>query len=67
LGIGQAAVRPGPRHRAELIVHADLDRDCPIELSRAVFAELKSAPYRRWVEIGGARTGFHGEQPLAGI
>jgi pimeloyl-ACP methyl ester carboxylesterase len=35
-----------------LIVHADLDRDCPIELSRAVFAELKSAPYRRWVEIG---------------
>ena len=50
-----------------LIVHADLDRDCPIELSRAVFAELKSAPYRRWVEIGGARTGFHGEQPLAGI
>lgn len=36
----------------ELIVHADLDRDCPIELSAAVFAELKSAPYPRWVEIG---------------
>jgi pimeloyl-ACP methyl ester carboxylesterase len=35
-----------------LIVHADLDRDCPLDLSRAVFAELTSAPYRRWVEIG---------------
>jgi pimeloyl-ACP methyl ester carboxylesterase len=35
-----------------LIVHADWDRDCPSEMSRAVFGELKSAPYRRLVEIG---------------
>lgn len=35
-----------------LIVHADWDQDCPLELSRAVFAQLTGAPYRRWVEIG---------------
>jgi pimeloyl-ACP methyl ester carboxylesterase len=35
-----------------LIVHADGDHDCPIEMSRAVFERLTSAPYRRWVEIG---------------
>jgi hypothetical protein len=35
-----------------LIVHADWDKDCPIEMSRAVFGQLMSAPYRRWVEIG---------------
>lgn len=35
-----------------LIVHAEWDRDCPMEMSRAVFARLSSAPYRRWVEIG---------------
>lgn len=52
MGIGHAAVRPGSHSVPVLIVHADLDRDCPIELSRAVFAELQSAPYRRWVEIG---------------
>lgn len=35
-----------------LIVHAEWDRDCPLEMSRAVFGRLTSAPYRRWVEIG---------------
>ncbi|NWB31331.1 alpha/beta hydrolase [Pseudomonas gingeri] len=35
-----------------LIVHADGDRDCPLELSRAVFSKLTQAAYRRWVEIG---------------
>lgn len=35
-----------------LIVHADWDRDCPQEMSRAVFSGLSAAPYRRWVEIG---------------
>jgi pimeloyl-ACP methyl ester carboxylesterase len=61
-----------------LIVHADWDKDCPIEMSRAVFDRLTSAPYRRWVEIAegthsvfmeknrwqvfGAVDGFLGEQ-----
>jgi pimeloyl-ACP methyl ester carboxylesterase len=35
-----------------LIVHGEWDRDCPLEMSRAVFGKLTSAPYRRWVEIG---------------
>jgi pimeloyl-ACP methyl ester carboxylesterase len=35
-----------------LIVHAEWDRDCPLDMSRAVFGKLTSAPYRRWVEIG---------------
>jgi pimeloyl-ACP methyl ester carboxylesterase len=35
-----------------LIVHADGDRDCPMEMAQAVFGKLKAAPYRRWVEIG---------------
>lgn len=37
-----------------LIVHGEWDRDCPLEMSRAVFGKLTSAPYRRWVEIGEA-------------
>lgn len=35
-----------------LIVHGDRDRDCPMDMSQAVFGRLTSAPYRRWVEIG---------------
>jgi pimeloyl-ACP methyl ester carboxylesterase len=62
-----------------LIVHANWDKDCPIEMSRAVFERLTSAPYRRWVEIAegthsvfmeknrwqvfGAVDGFLGEAP----
>jgi len=34
------------------IVHADLGRDGPIDMSRAVLAELKSATHQRRVEIG---------------
>lgn len=36
-----------------LIVHADWDRDCPIDMAQTVFSKLTAAPYRRWVEIGG--------------
>ena len=34
-----------------LIVHGDLDRDCPIDMAQAVFERLSSAPTRSWVEI----------------
>lgn len=37
-----------------LIMHGEWDRDCPLEMSRAVFGRLTAAPYRRWVEIGEA-------------
>jgi len=35
-----------------LIVHADWDADLPSPLTRAYFAKLTNAPYRRFVEIG---------------
>lgn len=34
-----------------LIVHGDLDRDCPIDMAEAVFGKLSSAPTRSWIEI----------------
>ncbi|WP_439402933.1 alpha/beta hydrolase [Bradyrhizobium sp. DASA03068] len=35
-----------------LIVHADQDRDCPMDMAQTVFSKLSAAPYRRWIEIG---------------
>jgi pimeloyl-ACP methyl ester carboxylesterase len=76
---GKPLYDPGRVTVPVLIVHADLDKDCPIEMSRAVFGKLSFAPYRRWVEIGegthsvfmetnrwqvfDAVDGFLGEQP----
>jgi pimeloyl-ACP methyl ester carboxylesterase len=37
-----------------LLVHGEWDYDVPIDLALAYFGELRSAPYRRWVEIGEA-------------
>lgn len=37
-----------------LLVHGEWDVDVPIALAQALFAELKSAPYRQWIEIGEA-------------
>jgi hypothetical protein len=39
-----------------LIVHGDLDRDCPIDMAQAVFGKLSSAPTRSWFEIRDATT-----------
>jgi len=50
---GKALYEPERIPVPVLIVHADWDRDCPLEMSRAVFSKLVAAPYRRWVEIGG--------------
>jgi len=49
---GKAIYDPGRITVPVLIVHAEWDKDCPIEMSRAVFGKLCFAPYRRWVEIG---------------
>ncbi|RKF32626.1 alpha/beta hydrolase [Paraburkholderia fungorum] len=35
-----------------LLVHAEWDVDVPIDLAQALFLELTSTPYRKWVEIG---------------
>ncbi|MCA6106828.1 alpha/beta hydrolase [Bradyrhizobium cenepequi] len=37
-----------------LLLHGEWDIDVPIELSLQYFRELRSAPYRRWIEIGEA-------------
>ena len=49
---GKSVYDPAAIHVPVLIVHADWDVDCPLDMSRAVFAKLTAAPYRRWVEIG---------------
>lgn len=49
---GRPLYEPSQIRVPVLIVHADWDRDCPQEMSAAVFSNLTSAPYRRWVEIG---------------
>jgi pimeloyl-ACP methyl ester carboxylesterase len=51
---GKPLYDPGRITVPVLIVHGEWDRDCPMEMSRAVFGQLASAPYRRWVEIGEA-------------
>jgi pimeloyl-ACP methyl ester carboxylesterase len=37
-----------------LLVHGEWDYDVPLDRALAYFCELRSAPYRRWVEIGEA-------------
>ncbi|VWC44929.1 hypothetical protein BAR24066_07283 [Burkholderia arboris] len=49
---GRALYDPSQIHVPVLVVHAEWDHDCPLDLSRAVFSKLTGAPYRRWVEIG---------------
>jgi pimeloyl-ACP methyl ester carboxylesterase len=49
---GKPLYDPGLLTVPVLIVHAEWDRDCPMEMAQAVFTKLSAAPYRRWVEIG---------------
>ena len=49
---GKSFYNPADISVPVLIAHADWDADCPLDMSRAVFAKLTAAPYRRWVEIG---------------
>jgi pimeloyl-ACP methyl ester carboxylesterase len=35
-----------------LLIHAEWDADLPTYHTAAYFAELKNAPYKRWVELG---------------
>jgi pimeloyl-ACP methyl ester carboxylesterase len=50
---GKSLYEPSEIKVPVLIVHADYDKDCPLDMSRTVFSKLTKAPYRRWVEIGG--------------
>ncbi|MFW2275951.1 alpha/beta hydrolase [Burkholderia orbicola] len=49
---GKSLYDPAQIHVPVLIVHADWDQDCPLDLSRNLFSNLTGVPYRRWVEIG---------------
>ena len=49
---GKPLYDPGRITSPVLIVHAEWDRDCPMDMAQAVFGKLSAAPYRRWVEIG---------------
>jgi pimeloyl-ACP methyl ester carboxylesterase len=49
---GKPLYDPGLLTVPVLIVHADWDRDCPMDMAQTVFGKLLAAPYRRWVEIG---------------
>jgi pimeloyl-ACP methyl ester carboxylesterase len=49
---GRPLYDPGRITAPVLIVHAEWDRDCPMDMAQTVFGKLSAAPYRRWVEIG---------------
>jgi pimeloyl-ACP methyl ester carboxylesterase len=48
---GKPFYDPGLITRPVLVVHADWDQDLPSDMTKAYFAKLTAAPYRRWVEI----------------
>lgn len=50
-GAGKPLYDPGQITVPVLVVHADWDQDLPSDMTKAYFAKLTGAPYRRWVEI----------------
>jgi pimeloyl-ACP methyl ester carboxylesterase len=50
-GAGKPFYDPGQITVPVLVVHAEWDQDLPIDMTKAYFAKLTGAPYRRWVEI----------------
>lgn len=51
---GRKYYDPGEIRVPALLVHGEWDFDVPLDLARAIFLELRNAPYRKWVEIGEA-------------
>ena len=50
--VGRPFYDPSSITAPVLLVHAEWDRDVPIEAAQAFFLQLTGARYRRWVEIG---------------
>ncbi len=48
---GKPFYDPGKITVPVLLVHAEWDQDIPSDITKAYFAQLRGAPYRRWVEI----------------
>ncbi|HEY0203040.1 MAG TPA: alpha/beta fold hydrolase [Acetobacteraceae bacterium] len=49
---GKPLYRPSDIRVPTLLIHAEWDADLPSYQTAAYFAELKNAPYKRWVELG---------------
>jgi len=49
---GKPYYNPGDITTPTLLVHAEWDRDAPLEITMEFFTSLTGASYRRWVEIG---------------
>lgn len=50
--VGEPYYNPSDIASPVLLVHGEWDFDVPLKLAAKFFAELRSARYRRWVEIG---------------
>lgn len=49
---GKPLYQPSAITVPTLLIHAEWDADLPSYQTAAYFAELKNAPYKRWVELG---------------
>jgi pimeloyl-ACP methyl ester carboxylesterase len=49
---GRPLYQPSDITVPTLLIHAEWDADLPTYQTAAYFAELKNAPYKRWVELG---------------
>jgi pimeloyl-ACP methyl ester carboxylesterase len=49
---GRPLYQPSDITVPTLLIHAEWDADLPTYQTAAYFAELKSVPYKRWVELG---------------
>ncbi|MGI4938958.1 MAG: alpha/beta hydrolase [Janthinobacterium lividum] len=49
---GKPLYQPSDIRVPTLLIHAEWDADLPSYQTAAYFAELKNAPYKRWVELG---------------
>jgi pimeloyl-ACP methyl ester carboxylesterase len=49
---GKPLYQPSDITVPTLLIHAEWDADLPTYQTLAYFAELKNAPYKRWVELG---------------
>ena len=50
---GKPLYQPSDITVPTMLIHAEWDADLPTYHTMAYFAELKNAPYKRWVELGG--------------
>jgi pimeloyl-ACP methyl ester carboxylesterase len=52
--VGRPFYQPSEISAPILLLHGEWDRDIPLDVARDYFAQLRTASYRRWIEIGEA-------------